>query len=73
MTYIISLTYIFTGMLTKLPYYRFKSYFANTKLNLIIIYQHAVALKHFKGRTQPVCIFTILHYNVTVIYVTLNV
>ena len=47
MTYVSSLTYIYTGMLTTLPYYSFKSYFANTKLNLIIIYRHAVCLKTF--------------------------
>ena len=44
MTYISSLTYIEIGMLTTLPYYSFKSYFANTKLYLIIIYRHAVCL-----------------------------
>ena len=32
-------------MLTTLPYYSFKYYFANTKLYRIIIYRHAVCLK----------------------------
>ena len=47
MTYVSSLTYIKTGMLTTLPYYSFKSYFANTKLHLIIIYPNAFCLKTF--------------------------
>ena len=47
MTYVSSPTYILIGMLTTLPYYSFKSYFANTKLYLIIIYRHAVCLKTF--------------------------
>ena len=34
-------------MLDTLPYYSFKSYFANTKLYLIIIYRHAVCLQTF--------------------------
>ena len=37
-------------MLTTLPYYSFKSYFANTKLYLIIIYSHAFCLKHVKRK-----------------------
>ena len=45
MTYVSSLTYIYTGMLTTLPYYSLKSYFANTKLCRIIICRHAVCLK----------------------------
>ena len=47
MTYVSFLAYILAGMLTTLPYYSFKSYFANTKLHLIIIYRHAVCLKTF--------------------------
>ena len=46
MTYVSSLTYIKTGMLTTLPYYSFKSFF-NTNLYLIIINGHAVCLKTF--------------------------
>ena len=39
-----------------LPYYSFKSYFANTKLYLIIVYRHAVCLKTFlnEGNSQYV-------------------
>ena len=47
MTYVRSLTYVQTGMLTKLPYYSFKSYFANTKLCWIIIYRRAICLNTF--------------------------
>ena len=47
MTYVSSLTYIQTDMLTMLPYYSFKSYFVNTKIYQIIIYRHAVCLKTF--------------------------
>ena len=57
MTYVKSLTSILTVLLTTLPYYSFKTYFANTKLYLIIIYRHAVCLKtFFKSREQSVCI-----------------
>ena len=34
-----------TAMLTTLPYYNFKSYCANTKFCLILIYRHADCLK----------------------------
>ena len=47
MTYVSSQTYIKIGMLTTLPFYSFKSYFANTKLYLINIYRHVVCLKTF--------------------------
>ena len=47
MAYVSSPTYIKIGMLTTLPYYSFRSYFANTKLYLIIINRHAVRLKTF--------------------------
>ena len=47
MTYVSSLTYILAGMLTTLPYYRFKFYFSNIKLYRIIIYRHAVSFKTF--------------------------
>ena len=47
MTNVSSMTYIKTVMLTTLPYYSFKSFFANTKLYIIIIYPHAVCLKTF--------------------------
>ena len=50
MTYRSSLTYIETGMLTTLPHYSFKSYFANTKLYRIIIHLHAVCLKTFLNK-----------------------
>ena len=46
MAYVSSLTYILAGMLTTLPYYSFKSYFSNTKLNRQVI-DMMFALKHF--------------------------
>ena len=47
MAYVSSLSYILTAMLTTLPYYSFKSYFSNIKLNLIIIYGRAVCFTTF--------------------------
>ena len=46
-TYVSSLTSILTVLLTTLPYYSFKTYFANTKLYLIIIIDMLFVLKHF--------------------------
>ena len=57
MTYVSSLTYIYTGMLTTLPYYSFKSYFANTKLYLIIIFPHAICLKTFLKEGNSLYVF----------------
>ena len=45
MTYVSSLTYILTGMLTTLPYHSFKSYFSNTKLYLLLFINMLFALK----------------------------
>ena len=49
MTYVSSLTHV-----NYVTYYSFKSYFANTKLYLIIFYPHAVCLKTFlkEGNNQ---------------------
>ena len=45
MTYVSSLTYILTGMLTTLPYNSFESYFANTKLYLLLLIDMLFASK----------------------------
>ena len=64
-------------MLTTLPYYSFKSYFANTKLYRIIIHRHANCLKTFSNEGNSQYTFKKIHHygvtGITVIYVTLNV
>ena len=60
-------------MLTTLPYYSFKSYFANTKLYITFIYNMLIALRYVYKKETTSMRLTIYLFDVTVIYVTLNV
>ena len=56
MTYVSSLTYVQTGMLTTLPYYSFKSYLEIPSYTELLFIDMLFALKHLKWWKRPICI-----------------